>query len=102
MDVLPADLGDGMRRRETSTPQRTAAWGEPAVTLVCGSPAADPDAPPLIIDGEAFSTERLSSRVLWTTRSRAVAVRLDIPLAYENQADIVLALLPALRTLPTA
>ena len=38
--LLPASLGEGVERRPvTGDDTRTAAWGDPAVTLVCGTPA---------------------------------------------------------------
>ncbi len=101
LSSLPSEL-DGHRRRATSQPGRIAAWGEPAITLLCASTAADPQLSPLVLDGEAFSTVRDADRVLWTTRDRSVAVQLDIPLAYDSQADIVLPLVPALRSLPAS
>ncbi len=96
------DTVDGHARRPTDQPGRVAAWGDPAITLLCASPPADLQQSPLILDGLAFTTERRGDRVLWTTRDRAVAVRLDIPLAYDSQADIVLPLVPALAALPAA
>ena len=98
---LPAEV-DGHGRRTTDQPGRVAAWGDPAITLLCASPPADLQQSPLVLDGVAFSTERLGDRVLWTTRDRSVAVRLDIPLAYDSQADVVLPLVPALAALPAS
>jgi hypothetical protein len=45
--ALPGTLGQGRelpRRATSGSTGRTAAWGDPAVTLVCGTPPADPTA----------------------------------------------------------
>ena len=69
------------------------------MTLQCGVPLPDQQQTPLVVDGLAFVTNKTAGRVLWTTADRAVNVSLDIPTDYE-QAYLVQALVPALRTLP--
>ena len=97
---LPAELDKDVRRRAvTGDPGRTAAWGDPAVTLRCGVPLPDQTATPLVIDGLAFVTDKQAGHVLWTTADRSVNVTLDIPTSYE-QAYLVQALVPALKQLP--
>jgi hypothetical protein len=100
MAALPAELDKGVRRRPvTGDATRTAAWGDPAVTLRCGVPLAVQTATPLVIDGLPFVTDKQAGHVLWTTADRAVNVALDIPTSYE-QAYLVQALVPALKRLP--
>lgn len=99
--ALPDRLAGGAARRPvTGDPARTAAWGDPPVTLRCGVPLPDQAAPPLIIDGLRFVTRKTNGRVLWTTQDRAVNVTLDIPTSYEPQADLVLPLVAVLAKLP--
>ena len=98
--ALPAELDKGVRRRPVSgDAARTAAWGDPAVTLQCGVPLPDQALEPLVVDGLAFVTVRKGGSVVWTTRDRAVNVSLDIPKSYE-QAYLVQALVPVLKKLP--
>jgi hypothetical protein len=87
------------RRPVTGDANRTAAWGDPAVTLQCGVPLPDQTATPLVLDGLPFVTKKTAGRVLWTTSDRAVNVTLDIPTSYE-QAYLVQTLVPALKQLP--
>jgi len=98
--ALPDRLDPGVDRRPVTGSTRTAAWGEPAITLQCGVEPADQNATPLILDDLAFVTKRVPGRVLWSTRDLAVTVRLDIPRSYESQSDVVLPLVPALKGLP--
>jgi hypothetical protein len=98
---LPDELDEGVRRRPvTGDATRTAAWGDPAVTLQCGVPLPDQTQTPLVLDGLPFVTRKTAGRVLWTTADRAVNVALDIPTAYEEQGYLVLTLVPVLKTLP--
>jgi hypothetical protein len=97
---LPDELDKGVRRRAvTGDTTRTAAWGDPAVTLQCGVPLPDQTATPLIVDGLPFVIERTGDHVVWTTQDRSVNVTLDLPTAYE-QAYLVQALVPILKKLP--
>jgi plastocyanin len=99
---LPDELDKGVRRRTVATDAtRTAAWGDPPVTLQCGVPLPDQTKEPLVVDGLAFVTVKAGDHVLWTTRDRAVNVTLDLPTTYE-QAYLVQALVPALSKLPAA
>ena len=99
--ALPEELDKGVRRRAvTGDATRTAAWGDPPVTLRCGVPLPDQTLEPIIIDGLAFVTVRKGDSVVWTTRDRAVNVSLDIPTSYE-QGYLVQTLVPVLKKLPT-
>ncbi|MCA1710662.1 MAG: DUF3515 domain-containing protein [Actinobacteria bacterium] len=99
--AIPDELDKGVTRRPvTGDATRTAAWGDPAVTLQCGVPLPDQTATPLVLDGLPFVTKKTAGRVLWTTSDRAVNVSLDIPTAYEEQGYLVLTLVPVLKQLP--
>jgi len=97
---LPESLGRGVPRRQTAERDRTAAWGKPPMTLTCGVAAPTGTPVQLMLDGLPLRTVRRSDRVVWFTTDRAVTVRLDIPLSYESQADVVIPLVPALKGLP--
>ena len=100
--AVPEELDPGVTRRPvTGDATRTAAWGEPPITLRCGVPLPDQGQTPLVINGLAFVTKETGDTVLYTTQARSVNVALEIPTAYENQGDVVIPLVePILRTLP--
>ena len=100
--ALPQTLGPGLDRRPvTGDAARTAAWGDPPVTLVCGAPpAGDPG-----VDGEPFDVgppggaivrflqDDVGAANVFTTRDRAVPVAITVPDSADAQA--VVPLLPA-------
>ncbi len=103
--AVPQELGDGLRRREvTGDPLRTAAWGDPAVTLECGVPRPARAEPPVEIgpndDGPlvAFTTRDVGAATRFTTSDRAVTVAVTVPDVYDSQVLVTLA--GALRALP--
>ncbi|HVE73745.1 MAG TPA: DUF3515 family protein [Mycobacteriales bacterium] len=103
---LPAEIADGVGRRSVRDASRTAAWGEPPVTLRCGVPLPERES-------EAIEVGPIGRRVAWTvrdigdgyaftTRDRAVNVTLDVPGSYGNPADLLRRLAEAVTaTLPT-
>ena len=97
---LPESLGREVTRRPTGQRDRTAAWGQPPLTLTCGVAAPAGTPVPLVLDGLPLRTVREADQIVWFTTDRAVTVRLDIPLSYESQADVVIPLVPALKGLP--
>ncbi len=104
--AVPEELGDGLKRREvTGDPLRTAAWGDPAVTLECGVPRPARAEPPVAIgpndDGPlmTFTTRDVGPGTRFTTSDRAVTVAVTVPDLYDSQ--VLLTLASALRALPT-
>jgi hypothetical protein len=98
---LPNQLDKGVQRRPaTPDPTRTAAWGDPPITLRCGVPLPDQTVTPIVIDGLPLVTTNSAGVVTWTTPDRAVNVSLDIPTSYQNQAYDVQPLVPLLLALP--
>jgi hypothetical protein len=97
---LPEQLDDGVRRRPVSAADRTAAWGDPAVTLQCGVPLPDQTQTPLIIDNLPLVTDETGDAVTYTTSDRAVNVSVRIPKGYDSQAYLVQTLIPLLEKLP--
>lgn len=107
--LLPATLGDGLERRAvTADPDRVAAWGDPAVVLTCGVPAAGPaglNGEPFILgppDDDrllGFEQDDLGAETLFTTRDTQVTVSVRVP-AGADATVIQRFLVPLLDTLP--
>ena len=104
--ALPEEIGQGLRRREVAgDPLRTAAWGEPAVTLECGVPAPERPEPPVELgpndDGPlvAFTTRDVGAGTRFTTSDRTVRVAVTVPDLYDSQ--VLVDLTGALRALPS-
>ncbi len=104
--ALPEEIGEGLTRREvTGDPGRTAAWGEPAVTLECGVELPARPEPPVEVgpndDGPlvAFTTRDVGAATRFTTSGGAVTVAVTVPDVYDSQ--VLVDLTGALRALPT-
>ncbi|MCU1588854.1 MAG: hypothetical protein JWP11_110 [Frankiales bacterium] len=105
--AVPAELDTGVRRRPvTGDATRTAAWGDPAITLRCGVSRATTGLGPITIDGVSFLTSTRAGITTWTTSDRAVSAAIDVPKAYKEQVydvnPLVSALLHALPAIPAA
>jgi hypothetical protein len=99
--AIPDELDAGVRRRPvTGDATRTAAWGDPAVTLQCGVPLGDQTRTPLRIDDFPLVTDERGKAVTYTTVDRAVNVAIRVPKSYESQVYLLLPLVAALKTLP--
>lgn len=117
--ALPQTLGEGVLRRPvTGDPDRTAAWGDPAITLVCGSGPSGVSG----IDGAQFAIGLPGSSCVveepdpslcmsflqrddgaansFTTYERAINARVRVPDAYDS--TVLRLMLEALVTLPSA
>ena len=88
------------RRPVTGDATRTAAWGDPPITLRCGVALPDQTLEPIIIDGLKLVTTKAAGVVTWTTFDRAVNVAIAVPTSYEEQVYDVQPLVPALKKLP--
>ena len=102
--ALPGEIDPGVARRPVvAATDRTAAWGDPAVTLECGVPEPDRPDQPTRVNGVTWSVRDIGAGFRWTTRGLAVFVAVDIPDAYDNGAELVNPLAgPLQATLPTA
>lgn len=88
--ALPDEIDPGVTRRAvTGDAGRTAAWGEPAVTLECGVPVPDRPEQPARVNGVLWSVRDIGAGFRWTTSDLAVPVAVDIPDAYDNAAELV-------------
>ena len=102
--AVPDHLDDGVRRRPvTGDPTRTAAWGDPAITLRCGVARATTGIGPITIDTLSFLTTTVESTTVWTTTDRAVNVSIDVPKSYREQVyDVTPLVSPIAKALPAA
>ena len=100
LDRLPDEVDPGVRRREVRDPARTAAWGDPPVTLECGVPAPDPLDAPLVVNGTGFTVHDVGRATRWTTYGRTVRAAVTIPDRYENGVELVYPLAEPLGGLP--
>ena len=104
MQVLPLDLlGDPARLVDSDTPY-AAAWGDPAVVLVCGVPQ-----PAGLVPGEGLFTingvtwyvdQTDPEATVWTAVDRAVHVEVSLPPDVDSApvtalSDVLAASLPA-------
>jgi hypothetical protein len=94
--ALPSSLAGAVRRETQPASTSTAAWGDPAVTLVCGVPAGSPRDEPYEFDGVRWAMHDVGSARTWTTLGRAVNVVVTIPDHYEAQAELLGSLAQAL------
>jgi hypothetical protein len=85
--TLPDHLGDLVRRPVTAGADQNAAYGDPAVTVACGTPG--PSAPPaadyLEINGICWYPERGVDAATWTLRGHEVPVVVTVPTEYTGQ-----------------
>ncbi len=90
--ALPATLGQDrklQRRATTGGAGLTAAWGDPAVTLACGTAPADPAAEQVQLGPSAggivtFGIRDLGPATAFTTIGLAAPVTVTIPDAYDS------------------
>ncbi|MBK5306722.1 MAG: DUF3515 family protein [Frankiaceae bacterium] len=102
LSALPDELDADVRRRPVSgDAARTAAWGDPPVTLQCGVPLPGQERPPLFIDGFPLVTDERGDAVTYTTSDRAVNVSVRVPKSYDEQVYLVQDLIPLLKKLPS-
>ena len=94
--VLPSTLAGESRRATTPESATTAAWGDPAITLVCGVPAGSALDDPYEFDGVRWALHDVGAARAWTTLGRRVNVVVTIPDAYDGQAELLGSLAEAL------
>jgi len=87
--ALPATLGALSRRPVTGEVGRTAAWGDPAVTLACGSPEANPAAEQLQLGPKeggivTFAIHDVGPATAFTTVGLPVPITVTVPDAYDS------------------
>jgi len=87
---LPATLGDLTRRPVTAGAEQNAAYGDPPVTVACGStgPAPPPDPQLFAINGICWYAEDGKDARTWVLQGREVPLVVRVPTAYTGQ-DLV-------------
>lgn len=96
VSALPQSLEGQARRVTRPSPTTTAAWGDPAITLVCGVPPGSPLDDPYEFDGIRWALHDVGAARAWTTRGRRVNVVVTVPDAYDGQAELLGSLARAL------
>jgi hypothetical protein len=101
VDTLPHEVDPGVERRDVEPASgRTAAWGDPAVTLECGVEPPERSEPPFVVNGVEFTTRDVGAATRWTTYGRTVFAAFTVPDEYGG-ADVMLAVAaPVDRALP--
>jgi hypothetical protein len=99
VSALPSEL-DGLDRRTVEPESEyTAAFGRPAVTMVCGVPrpeALRDSSPLIVIDGVDWFAEELTAGTRFTTVGRVASLQVDVPDEYEPAADLLVPLAPVI------
>lgn len=102
VQALPLDLaGEPARLVDSDTPY-AAAWGDPAVVLVCGVPQPEglvPGEGLITIDAVTWYVEQSEEATTWTAVDRGVYVRVTLPPGVDS-APVTLLSGPIADTLP--
>jgi hypothetical protein len=89
MADLPVTVLDGKRRR-VEPGERSAAWGDPAITLRCGvekPPKLTAASPCYEVNGVGWFAEQASGGYLFTTIGRTAYVEVGVPSEYAPEAN---------------
>lgn len=86
----------GSAARSVADPS-AAAWGAPAITLRCGVPAGNTLDEPYVFDGVRWVVHDDGAENRWTTYARRTEVQVVVPDVYDGQAELLIALSPALK-----
>ena len=96
--ALPEQLTPGVTRRATTpVSATTAAWGEPAITLRCGTEPGSRRDDLYAFDAVTWAVHDTGATRTWTTVTAKVPVQVVIPDAYDSQAELLGALAVAVR-----
>jgi hypothetical protein len=87
---LPEEIAAGVARRDTSpVSTSTGAWGDPPITLRCGTAEGSPRDDPYVFDEITWAMHDSGASRTWTTRGRSVNVEVVIPDGYDGQAEML-------------
>ena len=90
---LPDSVRDRPRRLVTAGAEQNAAFGDPPITLACGTGAVAsvvPTATVYNLSGVCWYPDRGQSATAWTTVDRPVPVTVTVPNSYDAQAQWVI------------
>jgi hypothetical protein len=108
--TLPDAVRDLAQRPVTGGSEQNAAYGDPALTVACGVPAASfpPTDDVWVVNRVCWHASERPDAILLTTVDREVPVQVTVPRAYEQQlqwvapiADAVVASVPSAATAPS-
>jgi hypothetical protein len=87
---LPKQLAPGVQLRAvTPVSDTTAAWGTPPITLRCGVPEGSAKDDPYTFNGVGWALHDGGATRIWTTTGRKLNVAVEVPDAYDGQAEII-------------
>lgn len=92
LSQLPPAVRDLAQRPVTAGPEQNAAYGDPAITLACGTalPSFAPTDTVYPLDGVCWYPAKRPDGTAWTTLDREVPVTVTVPAAYEGPAQWVI------------
>jgi Protein of unknown function (DUF3515) len=100
---MPEAVRDRQRRQVTSGPEQNAAFGDPAITVVCGgeTPSFAPTETVYPLSEVCWVAD--SAGIKWTTVDREVPVVVTVPAGYDSPGQWVTAFSgPISATIPAA
>jgi hypothetical protein len=106
---VPGTLRDRVRRPVTAGDRQNAAYGDPAITLACGTAVASfaPTDQVILLDGVCWHPAEGPGGSVWTTVAREVPVTVTVPASYDQPGQWVIefsspvaAAVPSAGTLP--
>jgi hypothetical protein len=101
-DSLPDRVAGQERRSTQPESTATAAWGDPPISLRCGTTtptAYAPGAELLSVNGTDWLPEQLTAGVRFSLIGAPVVVEITVPDAYAPEAGVVAELSPAIARL---
>jgi hypothetical protein len=90
---LPSALRDRPRRPVTAGSEQNAAYGDPAITLACGTgpgPSVDPTADVYPLSGVCWYAVPGRDTTMWSTLDREVTITVTVPNSYSGQGQWVI------------
>lgn len=91
LSQLPDEIGDRPRRPVTAGSEQNAAYGDPAITLSCGTGAGSSTVPAMDdvswLNGVCWYAAPDKTGTTWYTLDRVVPITVRIPAAYQRTAE---------------
>jgi len=96
---LPETVLDAQRRPVTAGAEQNAAYGDPPLTLACGTeqPTVELTATVFGLSGVCWYAEEAAGETVWTTVDRVVPVTVTVPGPAEGASQSVIAFSDAIR-----
>lgn len=91
LSQLPDSVGNRPRRPVSAGPEQNAAYGDPAITLACGTGAGSSTVPAMDdvtwLNGVCWYAAPDKTGTSWYTLDRVVPITVRIPAAYQRTAE---------------